>query len=89
MSDFDIIINMWDWFIQDIIGNEIIASIVVVGALVFLFTDMGLPFKVVGAFMVPVALGMFLAAYMTWFAWLMIMIAGAIMGVLALKLVEQ
>jgi hypothetical protein len=85
---FDLIKNMWTWFIQDLIGNEMIAVIIIMSIVFMIISSIGIPRKVGVIFMIPLSLSFIFMGYLSWFGWLIIAGAGMIFGTLAYKLYE-
>jgi len=85
---FELISNMWSWFIQDLIGNEIIAIIIIMAIVFMLISSIGIPRKVSIIFMIPISLGFIFMGYLSWFGWIIIAVAGMVFGALTYKLYE-
>jgi len=86
---FELIENMWLWFIQEIIGHEIIGSIVLFSIIFAVLLAINLPPRVAIAFMIPVSLGFIANAYLSWFGWLIIGFAGLMFGLIVYTIYER
>jgi hypothetical protein len=84
----ELISNIWNWISQDLIGNEIVAGLLVAVVLFMLLSSIGIPRRLGAVFMIPVALGLTFMGVMSWFGWIIIAFAGMMFGYLVYKLYE-
>jgi len=88
MATFDLIMDMWDWISIDLIGNEIIATLIIMVFFMVLLSTIGLPKRIVIVYLIPISISLISLGYVSWFGWLIISFAGILFGYYSYSLYE-
>ena len=86
-GELELLISMYAWYVQDIIGNEVIAALSFCAVLFMMLSAIRLPKESALAFLIPIAIGLINRAYLDWFGWIIIFIAGLTFGAIAYKFI--
>ena len=83
--DLSLLKELWLWFNQDLIGNEIVAVIVFLTILFVAFDSLNVPKHFTLALMIPAIFAFTMMGFLSWFGWIIIGICGLIFGMYVLR----
>jgi len=87
MTAFDLIKDMFVWYSTDLIGNDIIAGLIILIVAFIGLSVIGLDNKLILPFMLPLSIGFIGLGYLSsWFGMIIIGFAGIVFGYLVYKL---
>jgi hypothetical protein len=74
--------DLWAWFSADLMGSMLVAVAIVFLILFGLLYSLNIPNKITIAFLIPIAIGLIGMGLMSWFGYIIILLAGITFGLL-------
>jgi len=84
--DLSLLANLWNWYLQDIIGNEIVGVTIFIVCVFVGFALLRIPIQLNMIMLLPLIFGFTMLGYLTWFGWLILGLSGLMFGIYVLRI---